>query len=697
MDHAMRSSMAARVIAPGLAPWLAGLALALAALLAPAAVPTAHAADQLLLEADATYTVQPAQHRVHVAVDVRATSNRPPTAQFTYYYASAVFGIQAEATGVHASRAGQALRTKLSTKAGFKVLEVFFGSPLYYEHSTSFRFEYELPGGAPRSTSGIRVGAAFVSFYAWTFADTDSVRMVFPKGFEPAVSGSEMRVTDEAGRPVLSATDLGPADQWYVSVTADREAGLERTELSVVVHGSPESVSVGAWPEDSVWSREVTGLLTDGLPLLGDLIGLDWPLKGTLEISEVYTPLLEGYAGFYLTGQDRILISENLEDLVIVHEASHTWFNDRLFRERWISEGLANEYASRVALALTATRFDPDPADRASGAAFPLVSWGPPSAQLDDDAVRAREHYGYDASWTVMRELVRRTGEGNMRRVFAAAANDEIAYVGDGSPEKVQPHDDWRRLLDLVEERGDVDAADLFRKWVVPAATDAILDERAAARDAFVHLGQLADGWTPPYAVREPMSTWDFARADTRIAEAGRVLDRRDELERRAGTLDLTLPDALEKAYEGAQQDFGGTVVIADEEAGTLDSLEEAAQAVSAPRDPFAELGLVGDPDPRLALDAARAAFEDDQMAISRDDAGAAIAAVSAAPDRGRQRAAAGGAGILLLVIGGVSLAIVRRRRSGPGDEFGHGSGPAPAATLASTEATTERGNGEEH
>lgn len=689
MDHAKRSSLVARVLAPA----LAGLALALAALVAPTAVPTAQAADQLLLEANATYTVQPAQHRVHVAVDVRATSLRPATTNFIYYYASAIFGLQAEATSVRASRAGLALRTKVSTKADFKVLEVFFGFPLYFERSTSFRFEYELPGGAPRSSSGIRVGAAFVSFYAWTFGDTDSVRMVIPKGFEPAVSGSDMKLTDEGGKPVLSATGIDPADQWYVAVTADREAGLERTELTVVVHGSPESVSVGAWPEDKRWSSEVTSLLADGLPRLGDLIGLDWPLKGTLDISEVYTPLLEGYAGFYLTGQDKILISEDLEDLVILHESSHAWFNDRLFRERWISEGLANEYASRVALALTGEHFDPAAVDRASKAAIALRSWGPPTALLNDDAVLAREHYGYDASWTAMRELVRRAGEANMRRVFEAAANDEIAYVGDGSPEKVPAHDDWRRLLDLVDERGGIDAADLFREWVLPASTDTVLDARAEARDAYEHLGQVADGWSPPYAVREPLSNWDFVRAETRIAEAGRVLERRDDLERRAGTLDLTLPNALEKAYEGAQQGFGGTVAIADEEAGTLDRLEEATRTVEAPRDVFAELGLAGDPDPQVALDAALAAFQGDQMAISRGDAGAAIAAVSAAPERGRQRAAAGGAGILLIVIGGASLVIVRRRRRG----HRHGSGLAPAATLASEEATTERGNGEEH
>lgn len=688
MDHARRSSVVARVLAHG----LASLALALAALVAPAAVPTVQAAEQLLLEASATYTVQPAQHRVHVAVDVRATSLRPATANLIYYYASAIFGIQEEASGVRASRAGQALRTKVSTKADFKVLEVFFGLPLYFEHSTSFRFEYELPGGAPRSSSQIRVGQAFTAFSAWAFGDRDSVRIVFPAGFDPIPHGSAMQRSDDSDAPVLIRTGITPADPFYVYVTADRKAGLEQDDITVRVFDRPRLVSIYSWPEDPEWRTQVSDLLERGIPELSDMIGFRWHFVVDPEVHEVYSPLLEGYAGIYVSSTKRVFISEDLSARVILHEASHTWFNDLfLIKERWINEGLADEYSSRAAVRLNAGTFAPPPVGPYDPSAFPLETWGNPSPIGNDTKLRAHEQYGYDASWTVIRELTSQLGEDTMRKVLQALAGHQIAYLANGRGEGTLAQvTDWRRFLDLIEERGRIEAADLFRTWVLPDAMAPLLDARAATRQAYAALQDRAGGWAPPYAVREPLSSWDFARAGTRIAEAGRVLDRRNDLERRAGALDLTLPDALEKAYEGAQQDFGGIVAIADEEAGTLDRLDEATRAVAAPRDAFAELGLAGDPDPQLALDAARAAFEGDQMAISGDDAGAAITAVAAAPERGRQRAAAGGAGILLFVIGGVSLMIVRRRRRRPG--------LAPvAATLAPTEATTERGNGEEH
>ena len=70
--------------------------------------------------------------------------------------------------------------------------------------------------------------------------------------------------------------------------------------------------------------------------------------RATSRSTEVAASEIEGYAGFFDSAHDRITISEDLDDLVIVHEASHAWFDGNLFQERWIGEGLADEYASRV-------------------------------------------------------------------------------------------------------------------------------------------------------------------------------------------------------------------------------------------------------------------------------------------------------------------------------------------------------------
>ena len=84
------------------------------------------------------------------------------------------------------------------------------------------------------------------------------------------------------------------------------------------------------------------------MPDLETAIGLPWPVDRELGISEVSSTQIEGYAGLYDSATDEIQISEDLDEQIIVHETAHAWFNGGLFAQRWISEGLADEYASRV-------------------------------------------------------------------------------------------------------------------------------------------------------------------------------------------------------------------------------------------------------------------------------------------------------------------------------------------------------------
>ena len=673
--------------------WFVALVVAAGTLLAPPGAPRTEAAsDSLLVTASATYTVQPSAQRVRVAVDFSATNLEPPSSTVITYYRSVRFPVQEEAARVRATSAGHALRTTVSNQAGLRLVEVFFGFPLYYQQSATFRVEYDLQGGAPRSDSSVRVGAAFVAFYAWTFSDEDAVRIVFPEGFAPAISGSAMEETFEDGRPVLRASGITAAARWFVFLTAGRDSALRREELDVTVRGQPETVSVGAWPEDERWLDLVGDVLTRGLPKLGDLVGVDWSVRGTLDVQEVYAPLLEGYAGIYVSKEEKIHISEALDELVILHEASHAWFNERLFKERWINEGLADETASRVLRDLGGASADPDPVDRESDTAFALLDWGAPRPIRDDEKARAAELWGYNAAWSLVRELYALAGEDGMREVIQASANDEIAYTGVGTPEKVTGADDWRRLLDLLEERAGISASDLFLEWVVPdtAEMDALTEARAAARDAYLELGEAAAGWSSPYAVRQPLSAWDFVRAESMITEARRVIDERDTLARRAVALELSMPEGLELAYEGAQKDFAGAGTIADQEDAALGRLEEATRTLAEPRDTLVQLGLAFEPEPQLRLSAARDAFEADQMAQAGADAEEAVAALVAARERGGQRVIAGGAGAGTLVGGGVAIFIIRRRRRGGG-----GTGPvAPngpevaAATLSGEEGS---------
>ena len=302
-----------------------------------------------------------------------------------------------------------------------------------------------------------------------------------------------------SGVTTIAATDITDVTDWYTIVVADRADALTEDRLDLP---DGEHLVIRAWPEDEEWRTRVRDLLEVGLPVLTSKVGLDWPVEGDLHVSEVHTPLLEGSAGFFYTEEDRIEISEDLDELTIMHEASHAWFNDRLFVGRWIGEGLADEYASRVLDEVSNGGLAPELVSRLSPGAIALNDWGPPG-RIDDDETSDREAYAYEASWAVVRALMEEIGEDGMRKVVAAAHAHRATYLGAGEPETIGYANDWRRFLDLLEEDGGAPhATDLFRIAVVSDAEKPLLEERSEARRAYANLVEAGDGWLPGYAVR---------------------------------------------------------------------------------------------------------------------------------------------------------------------------------------------------
>jgi hypothetical protein len=394
------------------------------------------------------------------------------------------------------------------------------------------------------------VGRAFASFYAWSSGDRGTVRIEIPAGFDVDTYGDSVRTTKSGGRTILSAT-VDSTDRWSVGVYADNPKNLATRELDLA---DRESIVVRSWPEDKAWADHVSGLLTTALPTLEELLGLPWPVLGDLEVSEVHTPTLEGYAGIYDSTTDEIVITEDLDDLVIVHEAAHAWFDERLFDERWANEGLADLYASLTLEEGGQARRHAPEVSRTDKAAFPLLDWGPPQ-RIDDEETDAREDYGYDASWQLLEKLHAEIGDDGLRAVIRAAQAETIPYVGAGEAENLPGDADWRRFLDLLEEVGGSNAAtDLFRTWVVEPTERSALQTRASMREAYAALVDAGDGWLPPLLVRSPMATWDWATARTRIAEAQKVLELRDRLASEASAAGLPAPTGLEALDDLATQ-----------------------------------------------------------------------------------------------------------------------------------------------
>lgn len=640
--------------------------VAAAALLVPARAPVAAAADApgLVLTTAATYTAVPSSRVVHVAIVVTARNTKPNRTSggivTRYFYDGARLAIHPEAKNVAARDGPTRLTTTVDPAEGYRVLDVRFRSSLFFGQTTTVRVTYDLPSGAPRSASDIRVGTAFITFVAWAFGDQASVKVQVPSSFDAESTGSPATKTTSGATTTFSAPTIADVGSWYLVVNADRKNALTHDRIDLP---GGEHLVVHAWPEDTEWAARVRELLTKGLPKLVDETGLDWPVNGDIDVFEVHTPLLEGYSGQFYPAERRIEISEDLDDVTILHEAAHAWFNDELFVGRWINEGLADTYAADALWLVDHEVFTPNPVSPSDAAAVPLDGWTHPGRITDPD-VDKREQYGYEASWTVIRSLFVEIGADRMRDVLGAAEDHEIAYVGAGAPEQLRRTSDWRLLLDLVDERGGSSRADdLFRRFVVRPEDAATLDARAAARTAYGRLVRAGGDWAAPLYVREPMAMWTFDVATKRIAEATQVLGQRDQVARLAGGLGLAAPTTLRSVYETARDSLDGATTLAASEIAAAKALTVATSAVAAPRAPFVALGLLGEA-PEAALAAARDAFTSG-AADAEARALAVTALIDGAVDVGRGRAIGGALAIAVatLVLIAIVLVVLRRRR----------------------------------
>ena len=642
----------------------AGCALALSvfAILVPLHQPGARAADDgLRLATSATYRLVPDERRVRVTVELTATNVTKDVTSGIFvtqsYFESLRIAVQSEATRVSATSAGLRLAVTIEPRKHFDVIDIRLADALYYQDVAKVRLSYDLPAGKPRSSSDVRVGAAFSTFVAWAFGDSGRVRIEIPAIYEVDTSGASLSRETGGSSIVLTSGGIADPAEWYAVVDATRDEALTSERLSIP---SGEAIVVRGWPEDEEWVGRVRAVLTKGLPVLDELVGLPWPVADELKIVEVHTALLEGYGGFYDVERDTITVSEDLDSQVILHEAAHAWFNGDLFSGRWIGEGLADEYSAIVLGRTEQASFAPRQVKRDDPAAFALETWRNPQP-IDDDKTVAYEAYGYHASWSVMREIVDRAGIEAMRGVLRAAEARQIPYQGDGPPETMSTVPDWSRLLDLVEERADVEVADVFRVWVLDEASVPLLDVRSESREAYEELVAAGDGWLPPYAVRAPMAGWQFPAAMTQIASATEILELRAEIETRAATLGVSVPPGLEAAYETAVADVAAAMPVATERLAGLSELESATEAVAEPRDLLTDVGLLAEMPPEDRLEEARDAFEagDFVKVAARSDA--LEAALAAAPDVGRTRLIGGTVAVTSPLIAAVAILLVRR------------------------------------
>ncbi len=642
----------------------------LPALLAPIAHlgPSALGADDRLdLRTEAIYTVDLRHAVVHVRVDITATNRRPPTATTLFYFDRLAFAVQPDATHVAATQGGRKLAVSTSAASRWLRLDVRLVRRLAFGQQAHVRFTYDLPGSVPRAKRLVRVLRAYVDFVAWAYGDRGSVRVILPTGFQPSAEGERMARRVEAGLPVLRADAIANPARWAARIVADAPAAMADVTFRTPVAGVDHEVIVRSWPDDRAWRERTVQILTSLMPRLDALFGWAWSSRDQpLVVSEVAARALEGYAGMYQPGANSIRITEALDPLTIAHETVHAWLNDRLFADRFITEGLADAVSS--VLLEQALGIDVGPAPAVSPrdpAHFPLATWAV-AAPVQDTGDQRREAYGYNASRHLAVALVDDVGLDRLSVALRAAAAGDDPYGPPGTPRGSSGPADWHYFLDLLDERAGARSADsLFRTWVAPPG-DA-LEARSAARTELDALRAAAPGRTLPAAVRRPMGAWQFADARAAIVDAGAAVQERAANDVLRTGLGLAPLDAFWADYAAAEN-LPALLASLQEETAALQAVQAAQAAAARPRDVFTILGLSFGGSPDAAMKDASAALAGGRWSDARQGAATVAQVLEAAPAAG-QRAVAASAGAAGAVIAGAGIAVAvrrRRRRTAP-------------------------------
>ncbi len=627
--------------------------------------PRAHAAGGLTFRSDATYTVQAEDGYVGVNNHITLTNVKPNTRSgyriTEYYYDRFQVVVPDEAEEIVATSGGRELRLELTEEDGMRVAEIRLRSRLFYKRTQTIDLDFKLLGDTPRSHSVMRVNPAYVSFFAWAWGDDSksSVTVLAPEGFELEFMGDGTLFptsTEEPGMQAWAHTEIEKPYEWFSGISGSRDEGLAKTEFTV----GPADIQMLSWPGDDGWTDTVESTLEDGLPALVDVIGLDWPIEDDLIIRESVAPNRFGYAGWYFTELDEIEMGEELDRIVVLHEVAHAWFNDELFEERWIVEGLASSVAAHVARAEFDEKELPRLIRSNAADAVQLNNWH------DRGNSDEREEFAYNASWWIMYKIIDEVGIENFSEVIVAADSDVIAYRGAGYTEKVDPDDDWRRFLDLAQEvAGSESAPELFRKYVVRTPEIEKMDERDEARSRLEELENAAAGWVTPIVIRRPMSEWEFDEALRAMDEANAVLSMRDQLLEKAAEADLEISDVMQTHYEARNGTFDYILTYGEARMAAIDVIEAAEAELAIEPDLMTQIGLWRSDDPKELAVAARGAYNDDHPRRAEALANQAVADLAAARELGveRTRNAAIAAGALLVVLLSLIIWWVMRRR----------------------------------
>ena len=287
--------------------------------------------------------------------------------------------------------ANAALATRVTPDDGYTIVQVDFRErPVLQAVDRRSASTYDLPGGAPRSDSDIRVGSAFATFYAWAFGDRGDVRIVVPAGFEVETSGSTDR-GDRRGRrhdavaPPASRT----SHEWYAVVVADRRDALTQRPARPAGRRAPRRSGPGPRTTSGGRGSATCSSVGPAGPRREDrarLAGRGRP-RGRRGPHAAARGLRRGL--LHGRGPDRDQRGPRRAD--DRPRGVARLVQPTLFVGRWINEGFADEYASRVLDEVSVGGLGPGHGQSpTTDGAIDLNDWAHPGRIADDETEQPR-------------------------------------------------------------------------------------------------------------------------------------------------------------------------------------------------------------------------------------------------------------------------------------------------------------------
>jgi len=626
-----------------------------------------------------TYEVVPSQNAIQVTIQLSITNNSPNETSgggIIYYYwnSTAIFVPQSAGPISVTSNAGRVAQSVQSSDRYYKVVRLNYAD-VYYGQTRVVTATYSIPAG-PHASGGFRVGQAYASLCAvGNGQDSGTLSVAVPDNFNLRVlAGGDLPATSvTSGKRVFSSATVPKPDTFVTCVEATDPTIMTHTPVTA----AGQAFDLRGWPEDSTWSDTVRADISGDVQRLEDLTGLQMP-GGVIVVSESSVGMND-QGIWYDPASKTIGLPESSSPSMVTHGLAHVWFNSTLFKDTWVSEGLA-QYSEKTAGEGSYTRCGA-PGVYPGADTANLLAW---QTLTFDSTTQAQNisDWQYEASCYFFTALADAMGPDNFKSFLRAAAAGEIAYVGATPGEKragaTLPLTS-EQVLDRLDERGMVPAgiadSDQAQKilagWGVFDA--ASLAARSHSRAAYRSLTAAAGAWKVPLAVRGPMSSWDFASADAAMATAREIVDARDAIAKQLSGLSLDGTE-IQRRFESAatRADLDKLAALMKKEAGASDKIARGTKLRDAGANILQMIGLLGtDVDATLAQ--ARTDLQDLKPDQADPEAQSVIDRLDDSLVQGLLRSLVVVAGTLVVL----ALIFFRRRRSGAIATGPGGSGAA--------------------